>query len=510
MSTSPPVYLNQPNGADIQRAFNRSSLLCGSYQFGLSLSLGGSHCLQCPSYWPALLVSISIATVLAGIALVAFLLVLNMTVAVGSLNGLIFYANIVHANKSILLPFQESSLVTVFISLLNLELGVDACYFSGMNTYIKTWLKLAFPAFVFFLIGVVIIFSSYSIRFSMLIGNKDPVAALATLILLSYAKLLETCFESFSVGILRYPDGSSKALWLPDATVQYLQGKHIPLFIVAVVILLIGLIFTALLFLWQWCFHLQRWKIFKACLREQKLKLFIETYHAPFTPKHRYWTGLLLIARAVLYLVAALNVSNDPQLALSGIVFTTICILFLVAFIDIRMYKKIPMNVLDTFFILNILLFSVFTWYSLSSTNINQKTVAYTSILSTFTILLLIILYHVYTYTKIFSKAKMNLCRMINKFKADSTIQARRHLRRSTDGNTHRFKEFILDMLAGPVNTDDYDGINVPLGDQQPTVKPTFSIVELPKAQDSDQPEPEEANVYNIIPDSEVTANETQ
>ena len=37
-------------------------------------------------------------------------------------------------------------------------------------------------------------------------------------------------------------------LWLPDATVKYLSGKHIPLFITAVLILLGGLVYTALLF----------------------------------------------------------------------------------------------------------------------------------------------------------------------------------------------------------------------------------------------------------------------
>ena len=99
------VDLNQPNGADAQCAFNRSSLLCGSCQPGLSLSLGSSCCLQCPSYRPALLIAISAAAVIAGTALITFLLLLNMTVAVGTLNGLIFYANVIHANKSILLPF---------------------------------------------------------------------------------------------------------------------------------------------------------------------------------------------------------------------------------------------------------------------------------------------------------------------------------------------------------------------------------------------------------------------
>ena len=162
-------------------------------------------------------------------------------------------------------------------------------------------------------------------------------------------------------------------MWLPDATVQYFNGKHIALFLTTVLILIVCLVYTALLFFWQWRFHLPEWKIFQAYFNNQRLKLFIETYHAPFTPKHHYWTGLLLIAHAVLYLVAAANVSNDPQLSLSAIVFTMICILFLMVLINIRMYKKILLNVLDTFLVLNTLLFSVFTWYSLNSTISTRK-----------------------------------------------------------------------------------------------------------------------------------------
>ena len=94
---------------------NQSSLLCGSCQPGLSASLGSPLCLQWPNNWPTLHAGITIAAILAGITLVAILLILNMIVAVGSLNGLTFqYANIVHANQSILLPFLESSLVTIW------------------------------------------------------------------------------------------------------------------------------------------------------------------------------------------------------------------------------------------------------------------------------------------------------------------------------------------------------------------------------------------------------------
>ena len=204
--------------------------MCRSCQPGLSLSLGSSHCLQCPSHGPALLIAITIVAILAGIALAALLLVLNMTVAVGTLNGLIFYANVVYASKSILLPFQKTNFITVFISWLNLELEIDTCYSPRMDTYSKTWLQLAFPAYVILLV------ISSAPTIPNLIGKKNPVAALATLSFLSYAKLIEVCFKSLSVGILKYPDGSSEMLWLPDATVKYLSGKHIPLFITAILI----------------------------------------------------------------------------------------------------------------------------------------------------------------------------------------------------------------------------------------------------------------------------------
>ena len=450
------IDLNQPNGADAQCAFNRSALLCGSCQPGLSLSLGSSNCLQCPGYWPIQLVAITAAAILAGILLVTLLLFLNMTVAIGSLNGLIFYANVVFANRSILIPFKTTNLITVIISVLNFELGFNTCYFPGMDTYLKTWLQLAFPAYVIILVIVIIILSSCSMQFSRMIGKKDPVATLATLILLSYAKVLEICFESLSVGVLTYPDGTKEPLWLPDASIKYLSGKHIPLFVAATLILTVGFIYTALLFSWQWLLYLPSWKIFK-WTRVQKLQLNIETHHIPFTPKYRYWTGLLLIVRAILYLLAAANVSNNPQLALSAIIFCVSCLLLLRCFMQgFALYRKSIINIFEIFFFLNLLLFSTFTWYSLSNTNISQESIAYVSILTTIVVVLLIILYHAYTYTTISSiKIVRQFSRITRLCFISGDEGTRRHLSIPPDDDIHRFNE-LLDIIDRPANTDDY------------------------------------------------------
>ena len=52
---------------------------------------------------------------------------------------------------------------------------------------------------------------------------------------------------------------------------------------------------------------------------EYKLFSFIDVYHAPYTARNRYWTGLLLLARVILYLTAAINISVEPSVDLLAI-----------------------------------------------------------------------------------------------------------------------------------------------------------------------------------------------
>ena len=135
---------------------------------------------------------------------------LNLTVASGILNRLIiFYANIIEANTSMFPPTKSLSKI---ISLLNLEIDIDTCFFEGMDTYWKIWLELAFLTYVILLV-VMIVVSKHSMKFSRLITKKNPVATLATLILLSYAMFLRNNISALSFSHLDYPDGSRRRVW---------------------------------------------------------------------------------------------------------------------------------------------------------------------------------------------------------------------------------------------------------------------------------------------------------
>ena len=368
--------MNIPNGSDSQCSLHHSGVLCGACQFGLSLSLYGSNCIACPSYWPALLVVIILATLLAGVLLVAVVLVLNLTVAVGTLNGAIFYANVVNINRTLLFPFQSPNYITVFIAWLNLEIGFDTCFFEGMDAYGKIWLQLLFPVYIIVLVILVIVVGERSQRFAHLIGKKNPVATLATLVLISFDKLFHVVIGAFSFAILDYPDGSHEAVWLLDANVKYFQGKHIPLFITSLLILVVCVSYTAVVFLWQWLLRCPDKRCFK-WTRSQKLNLFLKTYHAPYTIKHRYWTGLLLIIRVILSISSVLNVSNDSRVNLLLLGIVMILLLFLVGRCS-PVYEKPIVEFLEVTFYTNMAVLFIFSFFFLE-TGKGQTIIAYIS-----------------------------------------------------------------------------------------------------------------------------------
>ena len=198
------IDLKLRNGSDTQCASNRAGLLCGKCKPGYSLSLSSSHCLKCPEInWPWALLIITV-NIIAGVVLVVTILVLNLTVSIGTLNGLIFYANVFAADSNLFLSFTEQNFFTVFLAWLNLDLGIDVCYFKGIDAYTKAWLDIMFPIYVIAVLVLIIIISRCSSRFGAFIGRWNPVATLATLLLLSYTKLLRAVITILSVTVITY------------------------------------------------------------------------------------------------------------------------------------------------------------------------------------------------------------------------------------------------------------------------------------------------------------------
>ena len=373
------------NNIDAQCNYDRSGLLCGKCKKDFSLVFGSSKCIKCSNSYLSLL----IAFALAGIVLVVFLLVLKLTVAVGTINGLIFYANIVSVNRAQLFPSGETNILTVFIAWVNLDLGIETCFFDGMDAYSKAWLQYAFPVYVWALVGAIILASRHSTRIVRSLGN-NPMAVLATLFLLSYAKLLRSMINPLYVTFLDYPS-DTEAVWLVDGNVNYLKGKHIPLFLTSLLALFLLFIpFTLLLLLGQWIQAQSERKCF-TWISDYRVTTFLDVYHGPFKSKHRYWCGLLLVTRFFLFLVFAFNVNGDTSINIFAI---ALCLIGLLAmFFLFTVYKAWYLNVLEASFIINLLVLANGTYYVEISGG-NQKALTYTSVGVAFATFCGIVVYH--------------------------------------------------------------------------------------------------------------------
>ena len=380
---------------DEQCAFNRKGILCGECKENLSLTLGSSQCLPCSDVYLLLLLAFAVA----GVALVVLIAVCNLTVTEGTINGLIFYTNIIQINRATFFPPLPhnsfiSGVLTVFISWINLDLGIQTCFYDGMDTYIKTWLQFAFPIYIWVIAGVIIILSRKFAIFARLVG-RNGVQLLATLFLISYAKIQRTVIAVLSLAFIETSNSSESAVWLYDGNIPYLQGKHIPLFVVAALFGLIALLCTFILLFIQ-C--LQKKSNVKLLFWVNRLKPLLDAYTGPYRDNYRFWTGFLILIRDCLFVVHAVNVIGIPDVCLTLTIGACLLLQTLSWLFRGGIYKKWPLDILESSFFLNLGVLCILTSY-VNNHGGNQAAVTCTSVGIAFVTFLGILFYHTYTKT---------------------------------------------------------------------------------------------------------------
>ena len=358
------VSLSSPDEQQCQN--RRSGASCGQCRRNLSLVLGTSNCEKCSNLYLLLIIPFAFA----GVALVVLLLKCNLTMSVGHINGLIFYANVVHVNKSLLFQSERPGyrILTIFIAWLNLDLGIETCFFDGMDAYSKVWLQFVFPVYLWVMVGLIVVLAHYSSRAGRLIGSNS-VPVLATLFILSYAKLLRTIIAAVSFTFIVFEDGSPHStVWLWDANVEYFSGKHSALFFVAI-LFTVGYIvpLNMLLFFSPLLQSKSHKKAFKWV---NKLKPFLDANQGPYSDKFRWWSGLLLIVRVILYSIYASNFNNDAAMSFfwTAVIVGPLSVFYLTKH---TVYRYKLANYLESASLLNIVVLCLVNW--LSATTVYKK-----------------------------------------------------------------------------------------------------------------------------------------
>ena len=350
---------------DAQCAFSRTGVLCGSCSEGLSVVFGTTECHHCSNYWLLLLILFASS----GIGFLIVLILFDITIADGTLSGIIFYFNITGSNFQVFFPEHSEHTLTILIcsfkfsiSLINLGTGVSVCLFDGMDSYIKAWLEFCFPLYLWMLTGGFIFLARA--RCSWIV-RRNAVKVLATFILLSYTRLLTAIAEALQVSKVQFEGQEYELRWLANGNIKYFSGKHIPLAIFSVMLGLLLLPFALCLIFIQ-C--LQRVSEKRAFSWVDRLKPFFDVYTGPFTSCGRFWTGLLLLSRCVLLLITAVNVNGNPNTVLGVISITVVLLLLIAGLLPAGLYRRRCLNILECILLVNLGILSsllyIFTYYS--------------------------------------------------------------------------------------------------------------------------------------------------
>ena len=437
------------NDTDPQCQQHKSGTLCGSCTTGYSLVLGSNECMECTTNYNIALV---ILFAFMGIALVVLLIVLNLTVSVGTINGLLFTANIIKLYQPVFLGNQiPVPFFSQIISWLNLDFGIKICFYNGMDRYVKEWLQFVFPFYVWAIIIVIILICRVSSKVSKLVGS-NAVPVLATLLLLSCTKLLRTIVTVLHKrDIIFHCQNFSHQLtvWYEDPTLQYAKGKHLYLFSFALIVLVIFCLPYTLFILLNPLFEKYLTK-YRLCSFLYKIKPVLDAYSGPMKDKYRVWSGLLLVARipVLLAVTFAENLTQFRSLLLS--ILLSVLVVILTCFQ--RVYNNPLHNFIDTWFIF---MLTAMVALAIASDSVRYTTIWYNVSIGVFTCSFIAIIgYHLYLkLDKRFPRFVYAVKKELKSLKKD-TSEDRSRLIRTPSYEIDRH-DSITDLYE-PVNTNDY------------------------------------------------------
>ena len=392
---SPNPVTFKLNHTDTQCVDNRGQRMCGSCKERYSLLMGSNKCGQCHNNY-TMIVWVALFAVM-GVLLVVLLIALNLTVSVGTLNGLMFYANIVKLYEPVFSRKGALPVLSQVISWINLDFGFEICFYNGMDSYAKQWLQFAFPLYLWIIIIIIIQLCRRYGKISRLMGSH-AVPVLSTLFLLSYTKLVRTIVIVLHKRevTLHCTNESvrSVSLWYEDPNVEYAKGKHAGLFGFA---LLVTVFFVIPYTLFLLCHpvlekYLSHFKLFKSWSR---FKPIIDAYSGPMKDEYRFWPGLLLVARIpVLLSVTLVNSFFQAQHFLLSMLLTVLVIVLSLGYCFGGVYKKRMNNVIEVWFLFNL---CIMVGLSVALNEDSKLLIWYNACLSVFIFsFILIVVYHLY------------------------------------------------------------------------------------------------------------------
>ena len=409
-----PYYLNG------QCSNNRGGVLCGGCKEGYGIKVGLNGCSN--DRPGARNMTLWLLSVFAyGLWLVGISTILHFYVSDGFMHGFVFYNNILFIFRRAFFNYRSSPFHDTFSSE-HIIFAADYCLYENVTPLVASVLQFVPPAFVFALMGIVIVLAKklnfFNRRFSFSVTK-----VFATLLYFTYNWLLNASFALLISHQIRAPSGK-EFRWRIDPNVVYFDSLHAGLGVISLILLLV-LSVIALLLLFPGVAY--RFKLV------QKLKPLMDVFQAPFKFKYSFWIGIQLSMRIILYILA-IFVPEDHQLYCVGI----IILILLFAQTTIVPYKKIHYSKFQDFrnFLDNLFLFALLAHIIevQSFQNVNVLGLICYTVISL--IYLGLVLYYIF---KQFPKLKLLLLKCFRCLTTDV---------KEDDDNSHQMQDFCKSVRS--------------------------------------------------------------
>ena len=317
---------------------NRDGIGCGQCRANYSVTFGSSVCSQCSNYYLFLI----LVFMLAGLGTMFLCVFLRITIAEGYLNSVLFYSNLVNLFGFLLAPDADARGLLVPLSLLSTNLGFQVCFFDGMTTLHSYGLRFVYVIYLFVLMAFVTLIS----RFVQLPRSYiySPTKVFATLLILCYTSLLETCVSIFAFTFVYTSDGRVLTRWFYDPNVVYFEGWHGFLFAFALVVMVI--------FVVPFPIFIVSPRLILRSKYLSKFKPLLDPFWAPLKPKYEWWVSFRLLFRMIPVILSAGFATVPLNFFILGL--SIACLLFLQ--MKLQPFKGSLRNTLDDLLVTNLML----------------------------------------------------------------------------------------------------------------------------------------------------------
>lgn len=358
---------SKPNNSQYVPVCNKYRIgpLCGACEKGYSVSLISPDCKNCKNRY----LWLDILALLAyGPLLVSFMFIFTLTLSNGTLNGVLFYANL--ANIGILdlitlyKPYGHDvwlspcvKIAVSFLEILNANPMFPTCLYDGMDELWKTSIRMFHQFYLWAIILLLICLSRYSTWLTTKLG-RSSIKVFVTVFHISASRMFITLVNVFTVvDLFIENENFPRKVWFYDGTVRFLHDGHLVLSVFTLLIIFPLLMAYLLVLTFPK-------KINKTSFGGKYCRPMLEAILNPYKENMRYWFALRIVLLIVLYCVYTVYRGGDFLIIYT--ITVPILFIFIMAQIYFQPFKSRFINVLDTITMVNFLLVGMTTWYMIT------------------------------------------------------------------------------------------------------------------------------------------------